>query len=191
MSDRTDISIAPMSPDVLDDIRALYSSAPDGWCWCVAWEVPDWSGWSSRTAEQNRSLREDLWKNGQFHGYVFYSGDEAIGWCRVGPTAVWPKFCQQTGLQPSDAEYAFTCFGLKPPHQAKGLLHEYFEKVILDLRNREVRTVFGFPKRHSAGLSAGDVWTGPVSVFLKAGFSVERMTENRVLVKCELEPMGT
>ena len=55
-----------MGKDTLLDCRQLWSSAPDGWCWCVAWEVDSWEGWTDRSASQNQALRERLWARDEF-----------------------------------------------------------------------------------------------------------------------------
>lgn len=54
-----------------------------GWCFCVAWWVPTWEGWSERTREQNRELRETLLESGEYDGYILYGDEHPIGWCQV------------------------------------------------------------------------------------------------------------
>ncbi len=71
--------IRPLSPATVNDFRTRPSQPPEGWCWCVAWEVPTWEGWAERSAAPNRSLLQQLWAQGEFHGYFLYCDDDAIG----------------------------------------------------------------------------------------------------------------
>ena len=72
----TQLSISQVDSNNVSELRKLLSEPPEGWCWCVAWEVPTWNGWSARSAEENRSLRERLWSEGQYHAYIFRHDEE-------------------------------------------------------------------------------------------------------------------
>lgn len=177
------LAIKELSSSTVGDFRQLLSVPPEGWCWCVAWEVPTWEGWGQRQAEDNRRLREELWSKGDFYGYVFYEQEKPIGWCRVGPTQVWPKLCSQFGLAPSVDEYVFTCFGLRPEFRGVGNLHELVPKVINDLRRRGIKTFFALPKRIEGRARPGEVWNGPFNVFQRTGFEVIRSTERNYVMQ--------
>ena len=75
----TQLSISQVDSNNVSELRKLLSEPPEGWCWCVAWEVPTWNGWSARSAEENRSLRERLWSEGQYHAYIFRHDEEPVG----------------------------------------------------------------------------------------------------------------
>jgi GNAT superfamily N-acetyltransferase len=78
-------------------------------------------------------------------------------------------------LDATEEVYAVTCFGLRPEARGTGAAHRMMELVLADLRGRGVERVEGFPKKVGAGAAAGQVWTGPMGVFEKAGF--ERVRE--------------
>ncbi len=171
------LSIRAMSVETEPDCRALWSQPPEGWCWCVAWEVPSWEGWTERTAEENRRLREELWRRGEHYGYVFYLGGEPMGWCRVGPVGVWPKLASSRGLRPDEGTFAFTCFGIRPPHRRKGLLERALRLVIADLRERGVKRLVAVPKKVAGEVEDGELWNGPKSLFDRLGFWPVRETD--------------
>lgn len=166
--------IRPLSPATVNDFRTRLLQPPEGWCWCVAWEVPTWEGWAERSAAPNRSLREQLWAQGEFHGYFLYCDDDAIGWCRVGPTATWTKWCATRGIEPRTDLYAFTCFELRAEYRRQGLLHPFIDRVVQDLAARDAPEVVAFPKALEGEVSDGKLWNGPVSVFCQGGFSNHR-----------------
>ena len=178
------LSIAPIDEHNVADLRSLLTQPPEGWCWCVAWEVPTWVGWSERSAEENRALREGLWSEGQYQAYLFLCNREPIGWCRVGPTNAWPKLVDSRQVSASDTLHAFTCFGLRPEYRRRGYLLEYVHMVIEHLQAQGVREFVAFPRPHTDGdQDPGQLWNGPLSVFLRAGFRIARETPAYIEVR--------
>ncbi len=178
--------IKRLSRDTVSDFRALLSCEPEGWCWCVAWEVTTWDGWTERTAEANRELRERLWEQGEFHGYIFYLDRAPIGWCRVGPARTWPKLCKDRGIDSESEDYVFTCFGMTPEHRKHGNLHVFLGQVLADLKSRGVRRVVASPKNLEGRQPDGRVWNGPKAVFIKANFKQMTQSVGHQLLQLDL-----
>lgn len=145
----------------LADFRALHQGQ---WCWCVAWWVPTWDGWTDRTEEENRALREQL----PFDGYLAYVDGRPAGWCQVGPRDRLQKLVRQYGLPPDPEVWAVSCMMILPAHRGQGVASTLLSEVLKDLGGRGVRRVQAFPKRKD------DPWTGPESMFVGAGFRVVR-----------------
>lgn len=170
MTERGRLTLRHLGTDNVDDFRALLMSPPHGWCWCVAWEVPTWTGWADRTEEQNRTLREALWTRGEFHARLFYLDGEPIAWCRIGPRATWPKLCETFRLDPAEPVHAFTCFGIKEEHRGRGWMHEAMRLTLDDLARQGVKSVEGFPRKLSGAALLSEVWMGPLGLFRRAVF---------------------
>ena len=181
------LSIAAIGPVTLEDMRSLLGREPEDWCWCVAWEVRTWDGWTERKAEENRSLREALWAARQYHGFLFYRDGQPIGWCRVGPPAAWPKLCQTRGLDPEEEAYVLTCFGLRPEWRGKELMHRFLALVIDALRRAGVKELIALPKDLPEGADAGAVWNGPRRLYKKAGFRPHRQGEGFTEMRLRLD----
>ena len=179
-------AIKRMGPETNAELRILWSKPPEGWCWCVAWEVPTWDGWGKRTAEQNCELREALWARGEYSGYVFYLENEPIGWCRVGPSSTWPKFCRERRVPPSESVFAFTCFGILPDYRRKGHLGKFLLLVLEDLAARNVTKVIVAPKRLTGAQPDGQLWNGPARLFERVGFTVQREDENFTIMELSI-----
>jgi ribosomal protein S18 acetylase RimI-like enzyme len=96
-----------------------------------------------------------------------------VGWCQCGPRDRLEKLVSQYDLSPDNATWAVTCFVILPEYRGRGLSHRMITEVLNDLVKRGVKHVQGFPKRENS-LSCAEVWTGPESVFRKAGFEIER-----------------
>ncbi|BAS27427.1 GNAT family N-acetyltransferase [Limnochorda pilosa] len=182
------LQVRAIGPETLNDLRQLLVTPPHGWCWCVAWEVPTWEGWEARTEEENRDLRERLWAQGQYDGYLLYRQEEPLAWCRVGPRSRWPKLCRSFGLDPTEDVYAFTCFGIRQEAMGQGLMHTFLRLVLADLRRRGVRAVEAFPRKLEGQVEPGELWMGPASLFDRAGFVTVRETDRWRHVGLELAP---
>jgi ribosomal protein S18 acetylase RimI-like enzyme len=140
-----------------------------GACFCTAWWVPTWEEWKTRTAAQNRALRESLLAKGERDGYLLLDAGAVVGWCQAGPRDRLPKLLAQYGLAPDPAVHAITCFEIAPSHRGRGAAARLLAGALADLRARGVSRVQGFP-RCGAALEPGAAWTGPEGLFRSAGF---------------------
>ncbi len=170
----------------VDDFYRLHSRKNDaGWCFCAAWWVESWEKWSDRTVDENRNLRNNLLARGEYDGYLLYIDHEPIGWCQVGPRDRLRKLAQQFQLEPDPETWAITCFLIEPNHRRSGLAAYLFRQVLADLGQRGVKRVEVFPKR-SPDIDAMDMWNGPESMFLKAGFEIVQDSPDRPVLAIEL-----
>ncbi len=156
-----------------DFYRVHHPVRETGWCYCVAWWVETWEGWGERSDRDNRRLRDRLFREGQYDGYLLYIDGEPAGWCQCGPRDRLGKLVRQYDLAPDPDTWAITCFVVLPEHRGKGFAHRFLAGILRDLERRDVRHVQGFPRRQ-AQLSAGEAWTGPEAVFEQGGFEIER-----------------
>ena len=154
------------------DFFRVHSAANDhAWCFCAAWWVPTWEGWGERSADENRALRQDLFDRRNFDGYLLYLDSAPIGWCQAGQRDRFPKLLNSYALQADERAAAITCFFLAPMVRNQGLAHTFLAGVLADLKQQEFTYVQAFP-HVGEGLPPDDVWTGPLPVFTRAGFTV-------------------
>ncbi len=159
----------------VDNIRDFFRvhSGECGWCYCSAWWIPTWEGWTERTDEQNRIFREELFKSGKFDGYLLYIDDQPAGWCQAGIRDRLIKLIMQYNLEPNPEIWAITCFVIRPEFRRQGLA-SYMLKVILeDLKARGVKIVEAYPKR-TESTESGEHWKGPENMYIRAGFVSKR-----------------
>jgi GNAT superfamily N-acetyltransferase len=183
--DETGIVVRRLTSDLEEDFYRYHGREPEGWCHCAAWIVPTWIGWSERTAEENRAVRGEQFADGKHDGYLLYADGEVVGWCQAAPISWLPKLADLgVALESAEeAEFAVSCFSLRPEFRGQGFAHILLAEVLDDLATRGVKRVQAFPRR-AGKLSSGEVWTGPESLFEKAGFTVARdHPERPVLVK--------
>jgi GNAT superfamily N-acetyltransferase len=168
------IEVRKLSPTTKDDFYNVNCQANGlGWCNCVAWWCPTWDEFKDRTEAENRKQRETLFSKGEYDGYVLYVDGAPVGWSQVGLRDRLQKLYSQYGLESSPETIAISCIALAPSVRGNGIAHHFVQKILEDLRSQGVRHVQAFPKRNT-----DDPWTGPESVFVKAGFSLEKNSEN-------------
>jgi len=139
-------------------------------CWCAAWWTDTWEEFQSNTPEQNRALREGLFDRGEYDGYVAYVNGAPAAWMQVGRRDRLAKVAAGFELEPDPDVWATTCFLVLEPFRGQGLGREFLRQVLADLTSRGVNAVEGYP-RHGTGHEASDLWSGPESLYVEAGFT--------------------
>jgi len=168
------INFVKLDASRIDDFYLVHSDSNGfGWCKCVAWWVESWDGWSERTEEENKNLRESLFEIGEFDGYLLYVDGKPVGWCQAGPRDRLKKLVLQFQLEPDPTVWAITCFCIAPEYRGKGLSKIFLLKILDDLKNCKVKRVEAYPKASDIS-DAGDLWTGPIETYLANGFEIIR-----------------
>lgn len=169
-----------------DDFFQLHCPANEaGWCFCAAWWVQSWDGWGERTAEQNRRFRERLLAEGHYDGYLLYKDETPIAWCQAGPRDRLVKLRKQMDLLPNPESWAITCFLVAPAYRRQGVAGQMLEMVLADLRRNGIKSVEAFPRR-GPDLDALDMWNGPETMFISAGFEFVKEVAQRAVLRMAL-----
>lgn len=180
--------IVKLTADHTSDFLQLHSDQNEaGWCFCVAWWAVTWDGWSERTAAANRQLRMDLWKRGEYDGYLLVVDDAVAGWCQVGQRDRLAKLSQQFALAPDADTWAITCFLIAPPYRGQGHTAYMLDSILADLAEQGVKHVEAFPRRGD-DLDVYDLWNGPEAMFIRRGFLVVQDDPARPVLRLSLDP---
>jgi GNAT superfamily N-acetyltransferase len=175
-----------LNDEIYPDFFELHSEQHGGgWCYCVAWWLPTWAGWSKRTAEQNRTLREKICDMGIYDGYLLYVDDKPVGWCQTAMRDLFIKLVMQYKLEPDIDTWAITCFFIAKEYRRQGLASFMLGEVLRDLKKQKVKRVEAFPRREDKPTES-DLWTGPESIYIKAGFHVVNDDPSRPVLAIRL-----
>lgn len=158
-----------------------------GWCYCVAWWIPTWDGWSERPAAENRRFREDLLRRGEYDGYLLYYEGRPVGWCQVGRIDRLEKLLRQFSIEEVNHVWAITCFLIAPTFRRAGFASQLLLGVIDRLERQGVEKIMAFPKK-GRELDEKELWNGPASMFRSAGFYVTGEDDQRWVM---LRPSGS
>jgi GNAT superfamily N-acetyltransferase len=178
-----EFTVSRLDPDSRSDFYKVHSADyGHDWCFCCAWHLNSWDGFPERTAEENRSLREELMADGGYDGYLLYAYEEPVGWMQVVPRDSLPLLRKSFGLKPDPGAWALSCLFIAPDYRRKGLSERFLKLVLDDLHKRGAKRVEAYPK--SGEFDPVEHWRGAESVFLRNGFAPVKETENwKVLVK--------
>jgi GNAT superfamily N-acetyltransferase len=108
-----------------------------------------------------------------------------VGWLQVGPRDDLPKIAETFSLEPDPDSWAISCFMVLAPYRGQGLARRFFAGVLDELRARGVVAVEGYPL-HGTGHEAEEVWTGPESLYVAAGFTEVTRGPRRVVYRLGL-----
>lgn len=176
--------LAALGPETKDAFYRLHNdSCGAGWCRCVAWWVDSFDGWGQRTAAQNLALRESLFDRAVGDGYLLFDGNDPVAWCQVVKPDEPPNLASRFAL-PEDAcrgARAISCVLIHPGHRRRGLARRMLSMVLEALTEQEIKAVYAYPKS-SDDLEAGDLWNGPLALWIELGFESVRNDGARVLM---------
>ncbi len=169
------LTIVPLSAETKDDFYRIHGTASGhDYCYCMAWWSPDWESWSDRTAEENRTQREELMTTGQYDGYLLYGDNKPIGWVQVCNRDRFTKLTKQFRRKPDRHCAAITCWYLVAEFRNRGLTLPFLKLLLADLQQSGFESVEAFPVKWEDRVNQDDLWTGPLSIYEKAGFKLER-----------------
>ena len=168
-----------------DFLALLARDEHGGQCWCVAWWVPTWDEYVAQTPEQHREVRDALFERDVHDGYLAYVDGAPVGWVQAGPRDDLPKIAESFSLAPDRDTWAISCFMVLAPYRGQGLARLIFTAAVDDIRSRGARAVEGYPL-HGTGHEAEEVWTGPESLYVGAGFTERDRGPRRAVYRLEL-----
>lgn len=119
--------VKPLGPDTWDAFAQLAGRHNGVWngCWCTWFHAtPAERGGQERTAETNRTLKEQLVHDGRAHAALVFDGDQAVAWCEYGTPAELPNINHRKEYEASLdrlPDYRLTCFFVDKKYRRQGL----------------------------------------------------------------------
>lgn len=164
-----------------------------GGCWCMAWRVARGGKlWAQTKGDPARRRFRQLVGAGTAHGILALDGDTPVGWCTFGPRAHFPRLERVRAYARPDASevWSIPCFFVARGYRGRGLAHRLLAAAVAACARRGARIVEGYPvtaTQDGKHLPAAFSWTGPLPVFLAAGFEVvQQKAASRPLVRRRL-----
>ena len=187
--------------DFLDN-RAFTDNSPWGGCYCTGWqmtkeqektELLDKMEEGFTYGDENfiRVLREIVIrqiKSKALQGYLAYVDGISIGWCNANSKANFPLE-SSNGFRlyaPAEKkEKAVVCFEISPEYRGKGVATALLNRAVADAKAEGYVAVEGFPQIHTERFEWD--YTGPVSLFEKAGFTAITKQDGSIIMRKELK----
>jgi GNAT superfamily N-acetyltransferase len=153
-------------------------------CHCQYWHFTgDKNAWLDRlfhAPELNRSAFVESLRaeHSELRGVVALHAERAVGWLKLCPAERVPKLYEQRlyrGLPvlsgPRDGVLTIGCLLVDEEFRRRGVAAALVEHAVALAEARGARCIEAFPRR-SPDAGPAELWTGPFSIFERAGFKI-------------------
>jgi GNAT superfamily N-acetyltransferase len=182
----SDIEIKQLSSATREDFYAVHRAGEyTDFCLCGYWWVASSEGWDDRTEQEAISQRAGLFAQGVSDGYLLYVDQKPVGWGQVYPRDRLPNLVNKFGFKTDADVWCIGCFMLAPQARGKGLARRFLALMLVDLQDRGIKKLQAFP-RVETNLSANEAWSGPLSLYEKAGFRMLGEQQGRAIMQLDL-----
>ena len=172
-----EIRTSELTPGLWPQVEALFGkNGACGGCWCQAWRIVKGERWKDVAgAPAKARLRRGILEGTTF-GVLAFDGATPVGWCTFGPRDSFPRLNRARTLECEDSAsvWSVPCFFVCRDYRRQGVATALLDHALAAMRERGVRTAEGYPSipNKDGSYVASFAWTGTVSLFEKAGFSL-------------------
>jgi GNAT superfamily N-acetyltransferase len=172
------VTIKPLSPSLQQDFLRFFEgtafSDNPKWssCYCQCfYEDHSVIKWSERSAPQNRALACERIQSQSMQGYLAYIEGTPVGWCNAAPRGLLHALDGEPIVDAQDVG-TILCFLVEPSHRGRGIARQLLEAACDGLRKQGLQFAEANPR--TASTSAAENHFGPLTMYLSAGFTIER-----------------
>jgi ribosomal protein S18 acetylase RimI-like enzyme len=182
------MEVRAAGPDSWDDLAAVMGERGDpARCFCQYFRLRG-QQWSSATRESNRrGLRAQIRAGDLPPGVLAYDDGVPVGWCAVSPRTAYPRVLASPNWRSDHPDaWVITCFVVPVGHRRQGVAGDLARGAVEFAQSYDAPAVEGcaVDSAQAEGVSSADLYRGPLSVFLDAGFKeVSRTNPRWVLVR--------
>jgi len=206
------VEVRELKPEGLDDYFRLFDEVytKDPWlntksnpwwgiCYCGFYD-------DSRTeqelntapdaANKNRDIRAETIRSGKAHGLLAYVDGKVVDWCNTGPRESYKDLHNLVPTGESRKMVgSILCFVVTAPFRGKGVCTSLLNAACDKLRGEGLEVAEGYPRTLPPTVNnpyntpaENQNYRGPLSMFLKAGFTVHQQLERHAIVRKPLSP---
>ena len=168
------MKVLPVTPGRFADLEALFgSNGANSGCWCMWWRIPA-KEWTANGNAGNHAALAGAVHSGEPVGLLAYDGGTPVGWVAVAPRYRYPRLLRSTTLHlaPDDEPgvWSVTCFYIHRRHRRSGVAAALLAAAVDHAAGAIVE---GYPvDTGDTRRPSGDLFTGTVPLFTRAGFHV-------------------
>ena len=170
------VTVVDATADRWDDVVAVMRTRGDpSRCWCQWFRLPRADFDATRVAQRRAALAEQVAAPVP-PGVLGYDDDGVpSGWCAVAPRAEYPRLTTSRVARAAtdeDGLWAVTCFVVRTDARRRGLATALLDGAVGLARRHGARLVEAYPLDTTVrAVSTAELYHGPLSVFLRAGFT--------------------
>jgi len=181
------LDVAPATPDRWPDALTVMGDRGDpSRCFCQYFRLRG-KQWSDSSPGSLRSALRSQVASELPPGVLATDSGTPVGWCAVAPRSDYPRVTASPNWRGGDPDaWVVTCFVVRVGHRRQGLAGELLAGAIDFARARgaAVLEACAVDLDQVGNASAADLYRGPLSVYLDAGFNeLSRTSPRWVLVR--------
>ncbi len=149
-----------------------------GGCWCMLWRAAKGGKtFEEAKGDKNKRAFKRLVTGDRVFGVLAFVGDEAVGWCSIGPREAFPGLARSRVLQTDwhEGTWSVTCFYLPAKWRHRGVASALLKEAVKIARDSGASELEGYPVRPSpkgtGEIPAAFAWTGVPRLFERHGFT--------------------
>ncbi|MGW1342571.1 GNAT family N-acetyltransferase [Kribbella sp. NPDC002412] len=182
------VEVRAAGPDSWQDVAAVMGERGDpARCFCQYFRLRG-KQWNAATQQSNRSdLRKQVCHGEVPPGVLAYDDGAPVGWCAVAPRTAYPRVVASPNWRTDQPDaWVITCFVVPVGHRRQGIAGE------LALGATDFAQSYGASAVEACAVdveevdrtSSADLYRGPLTVYLTAGFTeISRTNPRWVLVR--------
>ena len=185
--------IKPLTANLIEDFLYYFDSVgftdnPE-WstCYCYFHHCPGGiKEFEKQTKEENRSASIESIKSGKLNGFLAYSNDIPVGWCKADlkENFVTLPFKDSETLPEYIKIAAVACFLIAPTQRRQGIARKLLKYACSSFSNNGYTTVEGYPRKGDQ--SDAHSYNGPISLYKSEGFKIYKELDNFYVMRKEL-----
>ena len=175
--------ILPLTPEHRDELLGFFDTAFS--------DKPEWAGcfcmfpyihhatedWDARPGERNRADAAERISRGRMKGHVAVADGRVVGWVNAGPKAMYRSLLDEPDPHGDhDLTGRIFCFLVDPAHRGQGVARALLEAACEGLKEQGMAIAEANPRPGTDDPGANH--RGPLSLYLSAGFTLDREDES-------------
>ena len=185
-SSMSDLVVKELRPSLRDDFLSFFDHVgfadnPD-WadCYCSLYHFPN------KGKDESRLLASRHIEEARIHGFLAYDEGKPVGWCNAAPRTSYPVLHWLLGPGPDLWERvgSIVCFVVASSHRGKGVASRLLDAACRKFSQEGLEFAEAYPVKKPT--SAAYNFPGPLSMYLKAGFTTHRDADWYLVVRKRL-----
>ncbi len=182
--------IEELSDRTLEAFEKLFGTAGAcAGCWCQ-WFSLTTKEFEASKGDLNRQRMRDRVKAGERPGLLIFEGDDAVGWCALGPRESYGRLERSRILKRVDETPvgSVVCFFVAKGFRGRGVSVELLEAAKHWAREQGIGVLEGYPVDPEGKYPPAFAYHGLAKAFERAGFKeVERRSATRPIMRWVME----
>ena len=171
MSPAATLEIAPVTPERWPDLAELFATDRESaGCSCMWFRVPP-KVFTANGSDGNRAAMEEIVAADEVPGLLAYEAGRPVGWISLAPRRQFPRIQTSAGgVVTEEAVWSVVCFLIAPGRRGEGVASALLSAAVGFARDHGAKVLEAYPIERDSRISNADAYTGPRSMYERAGF---------------------